>query len=119
LGLEDSSNKVVWINSTEVGVIPHPYEAYKSLYDIAPPGEEMPIVNNKTVFKTFRFPACCFVSKDPRLNVKDVRCILIRHKPNVLYTRKLAIDDLQIVNYKKGLGILEDLPIEDRIKNGD
>jgi hypothetical protein len=112
LGLEDNNGRIVWINSGEVGSIPPPTNSYGY------PHPPYNIINNKSVFRTLRFPAFCFSSKDHFLNLNNIRFIMIRSKldPKIFSGRKLALDDLQIVKVKMGLSIIDDLPIVTEVK---
>jgi hypothetical protein len=48
------------------------------------------------MLKTLRFSSVCFIYKNPELNIKDIRLILIQ--TNRGDHRSLAFDDLEIID---------------------
>ena len=80
LGIEDAVGRAVWVDSDGVGGLPRPYP-------------RSPIT--KTMPMTFRFPWRCFAEADVKLDVGQVRAILLRL--DRADGRALAFDDLQIV----------------------
>jgi hypothetical protein len=81
LGVRDSAGATAWVDSNGVGSVMTPY------------------VNNtpaKSMLRTLRFPASCFVAANAKLRAGSIQMILIRQNRPMPHP-PLAFDDLQIV----------------------
>ena len=93
LGLEDASGAVAWVNSDGVGGLPRPQD--RRAYDLA---EWYATDKTKTMLKTLRFPASCFVSPPKSKKPFDPkRVVAVRLRLDRMDKRALAFDDLQFV----------------------
>jgi hypothetical protein len=88
LGLQDNKGVTSWVHSDAVGGLSRPY--YRGQW--MKTGDEFMIT--KTMLETMRFPSDCFKRNETKLDIKNIVSILIR--TNLLDTRPIAFDDLQI-----------------------
>ncbi len=91
LGVEDTSGKIAWVDSDEVGGLPRPYDrraddqvAFQTPQDFT-----------KSMMKTLRFRADCFTASNEELELENATALRIRLNRND--GRALAFDILQIV----------------------
>lgn len=88
LGLQDSKGITCWIHSDAVGGLSRPYYRGQGMKV----GDQFMVT--KTMLETMRFPSECFKRNEAKLDTKNIVSILIR--TNLLDTRPIAFDDLQI-----------------------
>jgi hypothetical protein len=89
LGLQDDKGVTSWIHSDAVGGLSRPYYRGQVIN-----GED-PFMTTKTMLETMLFPSECFKRLKPNLDTSNIISICIR--TNLLDTRPLAFDDLQIL----------------------
>jgi hypothetical protein len=88
LGLQDNKGVTCWIHSDAVGGLSRPYYRGQGMKA----GDQFMVT--KTMLETMRFPSDCFKRHEAKLDTKNIISILIR--TNLLDTRPIAFDDLQI-----------------------
>jgi hypothetical protein len=86
LGAEDTTGTVEWVTSDDVGGVPRPFDR-----SAGPSQEEG---TTKTMLTTLRFPSTCFARPNSQLVLGRVVALHVRLSGQ---TRRLALDDLQIV----------------------
>jgi hypothetical protein len=89
LALEDGSGLVAWVDSDEVGGLPRPYD--RRADDLATWGADF----TKSMLKTLRFRANCFIGPNAEFNLKQIVAIRLRLDRDD--KRDFAFDVLQIV----------------------
>lgn len=85
LGVEDANGITEWIQSADVGGVPRPFDRTNG-----PPQQRI----TKTMLTTLRFPATCLDRPLGRLDLARVVAVHVRLAEQ---SRRLALDDLQIV----------------------
>jgi subtilisin family serine protease len=90
LGLEDAGGRTVWVDSDDVGTLLRPYD--RKADDLADPMVATDLT--KTMLATMRFPAGCFTRSAGLFDIRQVRALLVRTRPD---ERPIAFDQLQIV----------------------
>jgi hypothetical protein len=92
LGLEDANGTVVWVDSDGCGGLPRPLD--RRMYDL---GQWYATDKTKTILRTLRFPAGCFVSPTPARPFDGTRVVAVLLRLDRRDGRALAFDDLQVV----------------------
>src|SRR6185369_11483041 len=89
IGLVDTSNRTVFVDSDETGGLPRPFN--RKAQDVANFGVDL----TKTMLKTLRFPATCFSRGATGFDIRQVTAIVLHL--NRGDNRALAFDQWQIV----------------------